>query len=258
LIAGRNLLKSDSVNEFVINESLSRFIGDKTPAESLGKTLYWNNQPYPVVGVVADFHSHSLHDPITPLCIINRPDREGSIAIKLSSAGQRQTSLKARLAKIEKAWKQVYPAATFNFRFFDESLAQLYEKDQQTATLMNTATGLTIFISCIGLIGLSLFTAQKRAKEISIRKVLGAGVTNIVALLSKDFVALIIIALFIASPLAWYFMHQWLQGFAYRIEISWWIFILAGIVALSIALITVSFQAIKAALVNPIKGLRTE
>ena len=113
---------------------LSRFMGDKKPEESLGKILYWNDKPYPVVGVVADFHTSSLHDPITPLCIINRPDRESSLAIKLASTGRQSGMIKATLSQIEKAWKQIYPAATFNYRFYDESLALLYEKDRQTAT----------------------------------------------------------------------------------------------------------------------------
>ncbi len=258
LLAGRNLQPADSVKEFVINKSLSSFMGNKNPEASVGKILYWNNKPYPVVGVVADFHSGSLHDPITPLCIINRPDREGALAIKLASAGKQSYMIKATLSQVEKAWKQLYPSATFTYRFYDESLALLYEKDQQTAALMNSATAVAIFISCIGLFGLALFTAQKRAKETGIRKILGASVSNIALMLSKDFVAPIIIALFIASPVAWYFMSQWLQGFAYHIEISWLVFVWAGIGALSIALITVSFQAVKAAVANPVKSLRTE
>jgi hypothetical protein len=258
LLAGRNLLKSDSVREFVINESLMRNMGLQTPALALGKTLYWNNKPYPVVGVVADFHTKSLHDPVTPLCIINRPEREGSIAVKLASAGVSSAAIKNTLLQIEKVWRQVYPGATFNYRFYDETLALLYEKDQQAAMLMNTAMGVTIFISCIGLFGLTLFIVKRRAKEISIRKILGASVTNITTMLSRDFIILVVIALFIAAPVAWYFMDQWLQSFAYRVDISWWIFALAGIATLCIALATVSMQAIKAALANPVKSLRAE
>ena len=246
------------MNEFVINETLSRFIGSKNPEESLGKILYWNDSPYPVVGVVADFHTSSLHDPITSLCIINRPDREGSIAVKMASAGKQSGMIKTAVLQMGQVWKQIYPETPFNYRFYDESLALLYEKDQQTATLLNISMAITIFISCIGLFGLTLFTAEKRAKEISIRKVLGADITNIVILLSKDFVVLVIIALFIASPVAWYFMNQWLQSFAYRIDFSWRVFILAGTAAIFIALITISFQAIKAATANPVKNLRAE
>jgi putative ABC transport system permease protein len=258
LLAGRNLMHADSVNEFVINETLAKFMGYKKPEQAVGKILYWFNKPYPVVGVVADFHSSSLHEPIRPLCIINRVERERTFAIQLAAKGKQANNLRATLTQIEKVWKSIYPAGTFDYRFYDESLALMYEKDQQTATLMNTAMSVTIFISCIGLFGLALFTAEKKAKEISIRKILGASAANIAAMLSMDFIILIIIALFIASPIAWYFMNQWLHGFAYRINISLWIFALAGLGAVFIALITVSFQAIKAALVNPVKSLKTE
>jgi putative ABC transport system permease protein len=258
LLAGRNLVKTDTVNEFVINESLSKMMGLDAPEKSLGKILYWDDKPYPVVGVVADFHTSSLHDPIAPLCIINRPNRESSIAVKLASKGKNVTAIQHVLTQIEKNWKQLYPAEPFTFKFYDETLAALYEKDQQTATLINVAMAITIFISCIGLFGLTLFTAEKRAKEISVRKVLGATVSNIVFLLSKDFVILVIIALFIASPVAWYFMTRWLQDFTYHINIGWWIFLLAGLAAVGIALITVSLQALKAAIANPVKYLRAE
>jgi ABC-type antimicrobial peptide transport system permease subunit len=258
LLAGRNLAHSDSVNEFVINENLSRLMGYKKPDQAIGKTIYWFNKPYPVVGVVADFHSSSLHDPIVPLCIINRVEREGTITIKLAAKGKQSDNIKATLTQIEKVWKSIYPEGTFDYKFYDESLAVAYQKDQQAGILMNTAMSITIFISCIGLFGLVLFTAEKRAKEISIRKILGASVTNIVTMLSKDFIELVFIALCIASPMAWYVMSKWLQSFAYRINISLWIFMLAGLGVILIALVTVSFQAIKVALANPVKSLRTE
>ncbi|HMH22494.1 MAG TPA: FtsX-like permease family protein, partial [Puia sp.] len=214
------------------------------------------DKPYAVVGVVSDFHTKSLHTPITPLCIINRPDRESSLAIRLGSKGKASGALKATFSQIEKAWKEIYPSSSFTYRFYDESLALLYAKDQQTATLTNVSMAITIFISCIGLFGLSLFAAEKRAKEISIRKILGASAANIAGMLSRDFVVLVIIAIFIASPIAWYIMSQWLQGFAYRIPISGWVFPAAGMAAISIALVTVSFQAMRAAIVNPVKNLR--
>lgn len=258
LLAGRNLMPADSVKEFVINENLSRLMGHNRPEESLGKILYWNDQPYPVVGVAADFHTSSLHDPIAPLCIINRPDREWGMAIKLNSKGKQAGIIKSALVDIKKAWKHLYPAQTFTYHFYDESIAMLYEKDQQAATLMNVSMGIAIFISCIGLFGLTLYAAEKRAKEISIRKILGASVANISTLLSKDFVVLVIIALVIASPIAWYFAHQWLQGFAYHISIPVWVFVVTGAGALLITLLTVSYQSLRAALVNPVKSLKSE
>lgn len=258
LLSGRNVLHSDSIKEFVINENLSRLLGCENTKDALGKMIYWDDKPYPIVGVVADFHARSFHEIIKPLCIVNRRDREGTIAIKLASKGMQPNAINATLSQIQQIWKQVYPAGTFNYKFYDETLALLYEKDQQTATLINTSMVITIFISCIGLFGLALFTAEKRSKELGIRKVLGAGVSDITILLCSDFVKLVLISLLVASPVAWYFMSQWLQTFAYRIDLSWWVFVLAGALALIIALATISFQAIKSALANPIKSLRTE
>jgi ABC-type antimicrobial peptide transport system permease subunit len=260
LLAGRNLTASDSVKEFVINETLARRLGYSKFDQALGATLYWNDRPYPIVGVVADFHTKSLHDPITPLCIINRPEREGTLAIKLASKGNRvqMISVTAVLSRAEKAWKSIYPDKPFSYRFYDESLALLYEKDSQTATLINTSMGIAIFISCIGLFGLALFTAEKRAKEVSIRKILGASVKSITFLLCKDFILLVIIALITASPIAWYGMNRWLRSFAFHIDIGITTFIIAGAAAVTIALLTVAWQAVRAARANPIKNLKTE
>ncbi|MGZ3778097.1 MAG: ABC transporter permease [Mucilaginibacter sp.] len=256
ILAGRNLSHADSVNEFVINESLSQLMGYKNPSDAIGKTIYWFNKPYPVVGVVTDFHSSSLHDPIVPACIINRVEREGTIVIKLAAPGS--NNLNATLTQIEHSWKSIYPSGTFDYRFYDESLAQAYEKDRQTAKLVNTSMCIAIFISCIGLFGLVLFTAEKKAKEISIRKILGASATAIALMLGKDFIMLIVVALFIASSVAWYFMQQWLQGFAFHVDLNLWICVLAGFGAILIALLTIGYQAIKAALMNPVKSLRSE
>jgi len=258
LLAGRNLHPSDSVREFVINQSLLQLIGCRTPAQAIGKVLYWQNKPYPIVGVVADFHTKSLHNPITPLCIINRPEREGAIAIKLASKGKNAHVIASTLSQAEKAWKQVYPDKAFTYTFYDETLALLYTKDRQTALLIDTAMIIAILISCIGLFGLALFSAERRAKEISIRKVLGATTKSIAFLLCKDFVQLVIIALLVASPIAWYLMTQWLHGFAYHIRINAWIFISAGAAAICIALMTVGYQSIRAAMANPVKDLKTE
>lgn len=258
LLAGRNLEPADSLKEFVINETLSRMMGCKKPQDAIGKMLYWSDVPYPVVGVVADFHSRSLHEAISPVCIVHRPDREGTFAVKLATKGEQSTTVQQTLYRLKEEWRKIYPGATFNYTFYDESMALMYEKDQQAATLTNVAMAVTIFISCIGLFGLALFTAQRKAKEISIRKILGASVANIAMMLSKDFVTLVVIALVIASPIAWYFMNNWLQSFAYRIHLGWQIFLLAGVVAILIALITISYQSIKAAIANPVKHLRQE
>ncbi len=259
LVAGRNMLRSDSLRELVINETCAHALGFSKPGDAVGKFLYaGNGNPYPIVGVVADFHEGSFHEVIKPVVIANMPDRQWSIAVKLATKGRHVSDANAAISQIEKQWKQIFPETDFNYSFLDESITWLYEKDQETAWLMNAAMIITIFISCMGLFGLAMFTAELRTKEIGIRKVLGASITNIAAMLSKDFIMLVAIAVLIASPISWYFMHQWLQDFAYRINISWWVFVLAGLSAVLIALITVSLQAIKAAIANPVKSLRTE
>src|SRR6266536_2767673 len=256
LIAGRNILHSDSLNELVINETLAKTIGFRNPQDAIGKLLY--EQAYPIVDVVADFHTGSFHEAIHPAVIENIPDRKFSIAIKLATSEKDITDVNKILSQIENQWKKIYPETPFDYSFLNQSITQLYDQEKKTEWLMNVAMSITIFISCMGLFGLGMFTAQRRTKEIGIRKVLGASVANITAMLSKGFLALIMIAIVIASPIAYYFTNQWLQDFAYRTNISWWIFLIAGTVAILIALFTVSFQAIKAAIANPVKSLRTE
>jgi hypothetical protein len=258
LLAGRNLFAADSVTEVVINESLALKMGYEHPGQALGKMLYWGYRSYPVVGVVADFHTRSLHDVITPVCIINRADREFNLAVRLDSKGQGAGMVKATLGRMDRVWRKIYPAGTWNYRFYDETLALLYEKDLRTETLVDVALGLSIFISCIGLFGLTLFTVQKRGKEISIRKVLGASVANVLVLLCREVVGLVGIALLVAAPVAWWLMNGWLRGFAYHILIGAGTFVLAGLAAMGIALITVSTQAVRAATANPVQQLRAE
>jgi len=208
--------------------------------------------------VVEDFHEGSFHEKIAPIAITHDPQNERNVVIKLGPLGGRSNNLQTILSQIENQWKQVYPDQPFNYSFLDDDIARLYEKEQQAATLMNAVMMITIFISCMGVFGLAMFSAHIRTKEIGIRKVLGATVTSITAMLSKEFVLLVLIATIISSPIAWYFMDQWLQDFAYRIQISWWVFAVSGLAAMVIALVTVSFQAIKAARANPIDSLRTE
>ena len=162
------------------------------------------------------------------------------------------------MAGMEAEWKKQFPDRPFNARFLTESISGLYAQEENTSWLLNMATGVTIFISCMGLFGLGLFTTQRRAKEISIRKVLGASVTSITTLLSKDFVLLVGIAFVVATPVAWWFSHQWLQDFVYRTGLSWWVFVLAGTGAMGIALLTVGWQAMRTAMANPVKYLRNE
>ena len=258
IVAGRNITHSDSLTEFVINETCSKALGFSTPQDAIGKFLFWNQRTIPIAGVVADFHQGSFRDAIRPLVIGHQPFMERSIAIKLASAGKDAGVVREVLAKVEKIWKQNLPQKTFLYSFIDDTAASFYESERKTSKLMQSAMAITIFISCIGLFGLVMFTAEKRRREIGIRKVLGASVANITVLLTREFVTLVMLSLFIASPLAWIFMNKWLQGFAYRIPVNGWIFILAGLAGIFITLVTVSFHAIKSAIANPVKSLRTE
>jgi ABC-type antimicrobial peptide transport system permease subunit len=156
------------------------------------------------------------------------------------------------------AWKEVYPDEQFNYEFLDESIAKFYKKEQDTANLLNWSTGLAVFISCLGLLGLVIYTTTQRTKEIGVRKVLGASVSQIVSLLSRDFISLVLLAFVIAAPLAWWAMNQWLQDFAYRTTFSWWIFAISGTLMLMVALLTLSIQTIRSAVANPVRSLRTE
>jgi putative ABC transport system permease protein len=259
LVAGRNMFHSDSLRELVINQTLSKSIGFSDPVEAIGKQITWiDGKAYPIVGVVADFHENSFHEPMKSVVIAHMPEQEKGIGLKLATRGKEVVDAKTIMDQVEKEWRAIYPENDFNYHFLNESITWLYDQETKTAWLMNVVMFITIFISCMGLFGLALFTAEQRTKEIGIRKVLGATVTNIVTLLSKDFVLLVVIALVIASPVAWYFMNQWLEDFAFRIQIEWWIFVAAGSLAIFIALFTVGFQAFKAAIANPVKSLRTE
>jgi putative ABC transport system permease protein len=258
--AGRNVVASDSIREFLVNETCARDLGYNRPEDAIGKQVQigMNDGYGPIVGVVGDFHSKSLHEAITPFFISSFDRAERDISIKLSTSGKGAGDFRTSLASINKLWKEIYPNEKFEYRFFDQTIANLYSKEQKTSRLMNLAMTIAIFISCMGLLGLVTFTAEQRTKEIGIRKVLGANIAGIVALLTRDFLWLVIISIIIASPVAYYFMRVWLQDFAYRTPISWWIFLLAGFAAIVIAMLTVSFQAFKAAIANPVDSLRSE
>jgi ABC-type antimicrobial peptide transport system permease subunit len=259
LIAGRNLHKSDSAQELVINEVLARKMGFTNPADGVGKVLYsQDNKAIPIVGIVADFHMSSFLAPIRPMVIQHVPDWETSMAVNIASSGKSIDETKKVIASIEKEWKLIFPESNFDYSFLDDSIARMFEKEKQSAWLMNAAMIITIFISCMGLFGLAMYTAQTRKREIGIRKVIGASVLDITAMLTKDFGNLVLLATVIATPVAWLIMNSWLQDFAYRTNISVWVFIAAMIIALMVAMITVSYQSIKAAMANPVENLRSE
>jgi putative ABC transport system permease protein len=257
---GRNFSKdfpTDSLG-VILNEAAVRVLGYK---DALKETLYRPNfydngihgsLAYHVIGVVKDFNFSSMHQSVGPLIIV-RGENWGAIAVRADTKNMSST-----INAIKNKWAGMVPAQPFNYTFMDADFDNMYTTEQRTGTLFITFAVFAILIGCLGLFGLVTYAAEQRIKEIGVRKVLGASVSGIVAMLSKDFAKLILIASLIAFPIAWWAMHKWLQSFAYRITISWWIFIVAGFTALVIALLTVSFQAIRAAIANPVKSLRTE
>lgn len=259
LIAGRNLLSGDSTREVLISETCAHALGFADVSKAIGREVAVNPfDAYPVAGVVADFFENSFHQATWPIIIRHDPKAEKAIGVKITAKGMTAGELKAVIGNIEKNWKTVFPAEPFSYSFLDESIANMYADDLRTEWLTNVAMAITVFISCLGLLGLAIFSTERRTSEIGIRKVFGATVSGIMVMLCKEIVLLIVLALLIATPLAWYFMHEWLQGFAYRTPLSGWIFLAAGAAAIGIALLTVGFQAMKAARANPVKSLRTE
>ena len=259
IIKGRNFSKdfrTDS-NATIINETAARLLGWDDP---VGKKLYTYFQDgfgntlisREVIGVVKNFHFESMKENIGPLCF-RLADNYWATAFKVNT-----TDIKQLVSNIESKWKAMAPGMPFSYQFMDESFDNMYRVEQRTGKLGLTLAIIAILIACLGLFGLATYTAEQRIKEIGVRKVLGATISNIVSMLSKDFVVLVVISSVFAIPLAWWAMNRWLQDFAYRISIGWWVFAAAGIIALLIALITVSSQAVKAALANPVKSLRTE
>ena len=253
LMSGRDFYKnapSDSLS-VLINETCAKIIGKKNPLNTL---LRWDTTQFTVVGVVKDFVFNDMYKSPEPVVIFCYPKLTSNYFIRLNE----NTDTETALAKIETVFKKANPGHPFEYNFLDDDFDKQFKSEMLISKLSRLFAILTILISCIGLFGLAAYTAERRTREIGIRKVLGATVQNLVSLLSKDFLKLVVIAIVIASPLAWYIMTKWLQDFAYRIEIRSWMFVSAGLLALLIALATVSFQAIKAAMNNPVKSLRTE
>jgi putative ABC transport system permease protein len=258
LIAGRNIRRSDSLAEFVINESQTRQLGFAHPADAVGQLLYFGKKSYPIVGVVADFHEMSFRDAVQAGVIGHMPEREWFLGVKLASAGGGAENVKKTLDAMGKVYKEVFPNESFHPYFMDELIRGMYDEEQKTASLVRVAMGLAIFISCMGLFGLSLFTAERRGKEIGIRKVLGATTADIAVMLNRQFIRLVLLALVIASPVAWILAHRWLQDFAYQVPVEWWVFVLAGLGAIAVAVLTVGYQSMRAAMMSPVKSLKSE
>jgi len=256
LLAGRNITDRDSVLELLVNEALLRKLQIQNTNQILGKELIigeLGDKPGRVVGVIRDFNLRSLHTTIEPCVIGPAQDTYQYAAVALQG-----NNLVRALSDIQGKWQSLYPQAVFEYQFLDEQIARFYANEEMLENLIEAFTWLAISISCLGLYGLIAFATVQRTKEIGIRKVLGASATSIVRLLTTNFLKLVLLANLIAWPLAGWVMHRWLQDFAYRIDLGWWVFALAGISALLIALLTVGFLAIKAAIANPVKSLRSE
>jgi putative ABC transport system permease protein len=254
LLAGRNIRASDTANEMVINETYMHILGFQNPEQALNKMV----ENIPIVGVMKDFNQESLHSPVKPLVFSSETGDSWIIHVALNTGENQAQNWKATIASIEKSYKEFFPEEDFSYKFLDESIAKFYTSEQNLSSLLKWAAGLAVFISCMGLLGLVIYTTNQRTKEIGVRKVLGASISNIVSILSKDFVLLVLIASVIAIPLTWWAMHKWLENFAYQTPVSWWVFALSILLMLAIALLTLSIQTIRAANANPVDSLRTE
>ncbi|HNA00068.1 MAG TPA: ABC transporter permease [Ferruginibacter sp.] len=261
-VAGRlfsEAFPADTSFRMVLNETAIRDIGFPSAQDAVGKKVYFDYQGqqygFEIVGVVKDFHFEDLHLPITPYGYQLNSNLDNFNYMLVHTRG---ADMRALLSSIGAGWHRLNPNEPFEYNFLDEEFQKNYQAEDRLAGIVGYFTMIAILICCLGLFGLAAFSAEQRVKEIGVRKVLGASVSGIVGLLSKDFLKLVFVAIVIASPLAWYIMNKWLQDFAYRVDISWWVFVVAGIGAVLIAFITIGFQAIRAATVNPVKSLRTE
>ncbi len=258
MVAGVPVPQSDTVKEVVINETYLHLLGFQDPQKIIGQQIKeWYSNPR-IVGVVKDFFPHSLRDPIKPLVIANGTKNEHVFSIKLQPRYADGSNWPVTIAAIEKAYRSVYPNDDYDYQFVDDSIAKFYKAEKNISSLLAWATGLTIFISCLGLLGLVIYITNQRTKEIGVRKVIGATVMNLIVLLSRDFLKLIGLAILIAVPISWWGSRKWLENFAYKTELSWWIFAAGGAILLLIALIILCIRTLRAAMANPVNSLRSE
>jgi putative ABC transport system permease protein len=258
LLAGTSVRQSDTTNSIVINTTFMHVLGIQDPQAAVGMPIKEGDRNLRIVGVVADFHQRSLHEPIKPLIIQNGTRGSNGISIALQPQNGDAGAWPATIGKIERTFKSVYPNDDFEYHFLDDTIAKFYDTEKNTARLLIWSAGLTIFISCLGLLGLAIYITNQRTKEIGIRKVIGASISQIVLLLSKDFVKLIGLAILIAIPIAWWGSNKWLENFAYKTSLSWWVFALGGGGLLLIALIVLCIRTFRAAAANPVNSLRSE
>ncbi|MEI9920442.1 MAG: FtsX-like permease family protein [Bacteroidota bacterium] len=257
LVAGRNIRAGKNINEALINEAYAKELGFESPIDALQRELINpDGSTIPIVGVMRNFHEGSFHRPIGN--IVFRASRGNNSFFHVALDPTRKNGWQGSIAGIDNAFHAIYPEADFSYKFFDESIAAFYNREQQTSKLLNWAMGLSVVISLLGLLGLVIYISEARTKEIGIRKVLGATVSNLVFILSREFVLLIVIAFMIATPVAWYAIDKWLQSFQFKTEISAWVFVVSGLALLVVAIITLAAQTIRTAMSNPIRSLRNE
>jgi putative ABC transport system permease protein len=262
LLAGRNITEADTGKAIIINNTYAKLLGFTNPHEAIGKQLSWfGGRNISIIGVVADFNQRSLHSTIYPSIItsgspIPRPMMTLHVSLKPETVGGNEW--KTAITNMGKVWKKAYPDDDFDCHFYDDTIARFYDEEQHTSTLLTWATGLSILISCLGLLGLAIYTTNQRTKEIGIRKVFGASVAQIVTLLSTELISLILLAFIIVTPIAWYAVNKWMESFADHVAISWWVFVISGAGMLLTGLFTLSFRTIRAGMANPVKSLRNE
>jgi len=257
LLAGRTTL-NDTIRELVINEAYLNILGFNEPKDVIGKQVRKGNALYPIVGVVKNFNQRSLKNPIRPLALVGNWGGSSFRVLHFTLINSKEVSMSKTMSKIETAYKSVYPEANFRVRFMDETIERFYNKEKSLSKLLNWAMGLSVLISCLGLLGLVIYTTERRTKEIGVRKVLGASLSQLNILLCKEFLVLVGIAFIIAAPLAYLGVSNWLQDFAFKTEISWWVFLLSGVGMVLIAIIIMSARTISTAMKNPVNSLRTE
>ncbi|MFA5298453.1 MAG: FtsX-like permease family protein [Lutibacter sp.] len=260
LLAGRPIL-NDTIKEFIINKTCMKKLGIENPADAVGKFIVSDSVQIPIVGVMADFNQRSLTSEIKPMALVSDYGRENYSqfnTIHFDFQNDHPETWPSTIAQIEKTWKAIYPEDDFKLIFVDDTILRFYTQERKTATLLNWATGLSILISCLGLFGLVIHTTERRTKEIGIRKVLGASLLQLNVLLTSEFLVLVGIAFLIAAPIAWYGIHNWLEGFAYKTSMSWWVFVVSGLAMILFAVLIMSIKTFSAAKSNPVESLKTE
>ncbi len=258
LLSGTNITQSDTTTALVINENFAHILGFQDPRQAVDKQIDWWGNKVRIAGVIGDFHPKSLHDAIGPVAIANGAPDAITFNIALQPQNADGTAWTTAINSIRKAFKSVYPEDDFDYEFVDDTIAKFYTAEKNTSRLLMWATGLAIFISCLGLLGLAIYITNQRTKEIGIRKVIGATVAQIVVLISKDFMRLIGLAILIALPIGWWASNKWLENFSYKTALSWWVFAAGGLGMTAVALITLSVQTVRAGMANPVNALRAD